>query len=73
MSGGRDREEQLDSDLREIEIRFEDDDVAEGDSEPLLDPGLVLGYSPAQQVRSHSKLINDAGHTSPHTTLCPVE
>jgi hypothetical protein len=69
----RNRENQLDSDLGDVEIGFEDDSLGQGDSELLLNPAPVLGYSPAQQVRPDGKLIYDAGRGYPHITLCPVE
>jgi hypothetical protein len=59
------REEQLDSDLSDVEIGFEDDYIREGDPELLLNPRLVLGNRPTDQVRSHSELIsNNACHGS---------
>jgi hypothetical protein len=73
MSCEGNRDEELDTDLCKVEVCFEDYSIRQGDSELLLDPALVLGYRPAQQVLSHSELIDDGGRASPHASLCPVE
>lgn len=64
MSGRRDCEEELDTDLGDVEIGFKNDYVGQGDAELLLDPALVLGYRPAQQVWPDGKLINNAERSS---------
>ena len=69
MSSKGNRDEELDTDLCEVEVSFEDDNIGQGDAKLLLDPALVLGDRPAQHVWSCSKLIDDGGRASPHTAI----